>query len=53
MAVRISESVDTPLTMNFVDKGCITEGGRVWVDIEFGNERVYTPLRHINPRMTS
>ena len=49
MAIRMNESVDTPLTMNFADRGCIAEGGRVQVDIEFGNERVYTLLRHINP----
>ena len=53
MAILMNESVDTPLTMNFADRSCIVEGGKVWVDIEFGNERVYTPLRHINPQMTS
>ena len=53
MAIRMNESVDAPLAMNFSDKGCIVEGGKVWVDIEFGNERVCTPLRHINPWMTS
>ena len=53
MAIRMNESVDALLAMNFADKGCIVEGGRVWVDIEFGNERVYTPLRHVNPWMTS
>ena len=51
MAVCMNESVDTPLTMNFAYRGCIAKGGKVWVDIEFGNERVYTSLRYINPQI--
>ena len=29
MAIRMNESVDAPLTMNFANKGCIAEVGRV------------------------
>ena len=44
---------DFSTTMQIIVRGCIAKGGRIRVDIEFGNERAYTSLRYINPRVAS
>ena len=53
IANKMVNEDDFSTTMQITDRGCIAEGGKIWVDIIFGNERVYTPLRYINPQIAS